>query len=274
MAGVLTACGGQDRPRPGAVAAVAPGASASLAGGPTWPDLRATALATAPAAAGGMLGEVRTSWGTPVGPGEAIRVRDVSLVARSRVAQITIYGTATSTSSLLTLASPLPAGGPLVFLVQERVGDRLRVLLPVRPNGSQGWINAGDVTLTELDYRITVSAKDHRLRLYRGGALVMNEPVGLGKGTTPTPGGVYYLKELLKPSDPQGAYGPYAYGLSGYSNVLNEFLGGDGQIGIHGTNDPSSVGKDVSHGCIRMRNAAIAKLARMLPLGVPVQMIP
>jgi lipoprotein-anchoring transpeptidase ErfK/SrfK len=55
--------------------------------------------------------------------------------------------------------------------------------------------------------------------------------------------------------------------------VLNEFGGGDGQIGIHGTNDPSSVGKDVSHGCIRMRNSAITTLAKMLPLGVPVQMV-
>ena len=85
--------------------------------------------------------------------------------------------------------------------------------------------------------------------------------------------GVAFLKELLKPSNPKGSYGPYAYGLSGYSNVLNEFLGGDGQIGIHGTNDPSSVGKNVSHGCIRMKNAAITKLAKMLPLGVPVQML-
>jgi lipoprotein-anchoring transpeptidase ErfK/SrfK len=96
-------------------------------------------------------------------------------------------------------------------------------------------------------------------------------PVGLGTATTPTPGGVYFTEKLLKPTNPNGPYGPYAYGLSGFSPVLNEFMGGNGQIGIHGTNDPAGIGKNVSHGCIRMSNPAIARLATMLPLGVPVQ---
>jgi lipoprotein-anchoring transpeptidase ErfK/SrfK len=213
-------------------------------------------------------------WGQQIGaPPASINVRDVSLVARSLVPKIKVYRDQTGTDVAHTLAHPVASGGPLVFLVQERQGDRLRVLLPIRPNQSQGWVNAADVKLSRLNYRITVSAQKHELSLYRAGKLVMREPVGLGKGTTPTPGGVFYLKELLRPSNPRGSYGPYAYGLSGFSNVLNEFLGGDGQLGIHGTNDPSSVGANVSHGCIRMRNAAITKLAKMLPLGVPVQMI-
>ena len=53
--------------------------------------------------------------------------------------------------------------------------------------------------------------------------------------------------------------------------MLTSFAGGDGVIGIHGTNDPSTLGKDVSHGCIRMSNSGITKLAKILPLGVPVQ---
>lgn len=61
------------------------------------------------------------------------------------------------------------------------------------------------------------------------------------------------------------------YGLSGFSNVLTEFNGGDGVIGIHGTNDPSSIGRDVSHGCIRMSNTGITTLAATLPLGTPVE---
>ena len=81
-------------------------------------------------------------------------------------------------------------------------------------------------------------------------------------------------KELLRPPDPDGPYGAYAYGLSGFSNVLSRFNGGDGVIGIHGTNDPSGLGKDVSHGCIRMSNAGITKLARILPLGVPIEIVP
>jgi lipoprotein-anchoring transpeptidase ErfK/SrfK len=66
-------------------------------------------------------------------------------------------------------------------------------------------------------------------------------------------------------------YGPYAYPLSGYSEVLFSFGSGDGQMGIHGTNDPSSLGRSVSNGCIRMSNDAITKLARTLPVGVPVE---
>src|SRR5947209_2244999 len=75
---------------------------------------------------------------------------------------------------------------------------------------------------------------------------------------------------VLLPIRPNGPYGPYAYARSGYSDVLTDFAGGDGVIGIHGTNDPSAIGHDVSHGCIRMSNAGITKLAQTLPLGVPV----
>ena len=80
-----------------------------------------------------------------------------------------------------------------------------------------------------------------------------------------------YTKELLEPPNPNGAYGHYTYGLSGFSNVIFDFQGADGVIGIHGTNDPSSVGKDVSHGCLRITNDAIDMLAKRLPLGVPVE---
>ena len=110
--------------------------------------------------------------------------------------------------------------------------------------------------------------------MYQGGTIVDVEPVGLGTRDTPTPGGSYYTKELLRPPNPNGPYGPFAYGLSGFSNVLTDFAGGDGVIGIHGTNDPSLLGHDVSHGCIRMSNAGITNLVSVLPLGVPVDIRP
>ncbi len=93
----------------------------------------------------------------------------------------------------------------------------------------------------------------------------------MAKNNTPTPGGIYYLVELIQPPDPNGDYGPYAYGLSGYSNTLTSFNGGPGQLGIHGTDDPAGIGTQVSHGCIRMSNADITQLAKILPLGTPVQ---
>jgi lipoprotein-anchoring transpeptidase ErfK/SrfK len=75
---------------------------------------------------------------------------------------------------------------------------------------------------------------------------------------------------LLQSPDPGGAYGPFAYGLSSHSDALETFAGGDAEIGIHGNNDASALGSSVSHGCIRMDNAAITDLATKLPLGTPV----
>lgn len=172
-----------------------------------------------------------------------------------------------------TLSSPQPSGAPLTFLLDGRDGDWLKVLLPVRPNGSTGWIRASDGDVLGLPYRIDVSRGEHVVRLYRFGELVDTYPAGIGTENTPTPGGVFYLKELLAPTNEDGAYGPYAYGLSGFSTTLDSFAGGDAVIGLHGTNNPSSVGRDVSSGCIRLRNADITALADLLPLGTPVHIL-
>jgi lipoprotein-anchoring transpeptidase ErfK/SrfK len=94
--------------------------------------------------------------------------------------------------------------------------------------------------------------------------------VAIGTGATPTPLGRFYIIELLQPPDPTGPYGPFAFGLSGFSETLTSFAGGDGVIGIHGTNDPVALGTDVSHGCIRMANDVIETLAGVIPLGTPV----
>jgi lipoprotein-anchoring transpeptidase ErfK/SrfK len=98
----------------------------------------------------------------------------------------------------------------------------------------------------------------------------MSTIVAIGNGDTPTPIGEFYLIELLRPSNPDGAYGPFAYGLSGYSETLESFNGGDGVIGIHGTNRADQLGQDVSHGCIRVANPTITEMTQFLPLGTPV----
>ncbi len=171
-----------------------------------------------------------------------------------------------------TLTNPNPNGAPLVFLVADSQPGWYHVYLPVRPNGSNGWVRAEDVTVQENPYRLLVSASDHTLTLEKNGKVEQTFEVGIGQDQYPTPGGVYYIKELLAPPDPEGPYGPYAYGLSGFSEIdeLANFGGGEGVIGIHGTNDPSSVGANVSHGCIRMYNDDITQLAELLPLGTPV----
>jgi lipoprotein-anchoring transpeptidase ErfK/SrfK len=100
--------------------------------------------------------------------------------------------------------------------------------------------------------------------------LLAKYPVATGTRSTPTPRGLYYIVELLRPSSPDGSYGPFSFGLSAHSNVLKTFMGADGRVGLHGTNQPGLIGTSVSHGCIRLRNAAIRRLARILPLGTPV----
>ena len=197
----------------------------------------------------------------------------LSIVATAIGPSVDVYdnGRAEVTAKI---PNPNENGAPLTFLVRERVGDWLRVLLPIRPNGSEGWVSADAVRLTSHRYKIKVELAEHRLVVTEGVATILDTPVGVGTNDTPTPGGLYYTKELLQPPDPNGAYGHYAYGLSGFSNVIFDFQGVDGVIGIHGTNDPSSIGKDVSHGCLRISNEAITLLAKRLPLGVPVEIVP
>lgn len=197
-----------------------------------------------------------------------------SFVATSIPDEMAIHkGPGESTETTTTLPNPNANGAPLVFLVKQVQDDWAEVYLPVRPNGSTGWVPLDQVKVESNPYRIVVSATDHRLTLEKNGRQVEEFPVGIGRGEYPTPGGVYYIKELLAPPDPDGAYGPYAYGLSGFTEVaeLANFAGGDGVIGIHGTDDPDSVGQNVSHGCIRMYNGDITKLAEILPLGTPVE---
>jgi lipoprotein-anchoring transpeptidase ErfK/SrfK len=170
-------------------------------------------------------------------------------------------------------AVSVPGATPITFLVDEVADDRLRVYLPVRPNGARGWIDRDEVDVSPVRHRVEVVLSEFRLRVYEDDVVVLDEPIGVGRQDRPTPGGVYYIKELLRPPDPEGFYGTYAYGLSGFSPVLDSFAGGEAVIGIHGTNEPELIGQEVSSGCIRLHNDAIDRMAEEigLPLGTPVE---
>ena len=159
---------------------------------------------------------------------------------------------------------------PLVFLVVRRRPGWLRVALPVRPNRSTAWIRRKDVTLAADPYAVRVQLRRHRILVTRGHQTILRGSIAVGKALSPTPTGRYYITDLLRPPDPHGFYGPFAFGLSAHSPIYTTFEGGDGQVGIHGTNQPAAIGRDVSHGCIRIHNALITRLARLLPLGTPV----
>lgn len=196
---------------------------------------------------------------------------DVSFVATATVPKVSVFDSPTAANATRTLPNPNPDGAPLVFLVDQATPGWLRVLLPVRPNGSTGWVRTSEVRLSRHAFHIEVQLAEFRIIVRKGSTVVLDAPIGVAKDNTPTPGGRYYTTELLKPPNPNTVYGSYAYGLSGFSEVLESFNGGPGQLGIHGTNDPSSIGKKVSSGCVRLRNADIEKLAAILPVGVPVE---
>jgi lipoprotein-anchoring transpeptidase ErfK/SrfK len=170
-----------------------------------------------------------------------------------------------------------------VFLVKEQRDDGwVQVLLPVRPNGSTGWVKASDVTITSNPFHIQVALGTHTITVTNGSNVVYTGPVAVGATDpplpdvgkpTPTPTGEYYLRILLQAPDPNTVYGPYAYGLSSHSDSLDQFAGSDAEIGIHGNNDASVLGTNATHGCIRMDNAAITMLSKQLPLGTPVDVV-
>lgn len=107
-----------------------------------------------------------------------------------------------------------------------------------------------------MPYWIDVSTKNHKLRLYLGKRLIKTYPVAIGKILTPTPAGTYAI--INKQLHPGGPFGVMWMGLS------------KPHYGIHGTNNPSLIGKNVSHGCIRMYNHDVLELAAKVPVGTRV----
>jgi lipoprotein-anchoring transpeptidase ErfK/SrfK len=193
-----------------------------------------------------------------------------SIVAQAVGSTVTVYQAPVRPKVLVALANPAPGGQPWVFLVKSRRRGWDEVYLPRRPNGSTGWVKAAQVVLALDVYRVGVSLSAHMVTVWKNGVVVYRYRAGVGKPSTPTPTGRFYLAELLLQPAPDGEYGPYAFGLSAFSTALSSFGGGPGQIGLHGTNDPAALGTDVSHGCVRIDNAAITRLAHVLPLGTPV----
>jgi len=205
-----------------------------------------------------------------------------SLVATAaQVGPLAIYANPGDPTPSQTMNNPYlinnspKAPVPLTYLVKDfppaQSCQWLDVYLPIRPDGATGWVKASDVTVAPNPWRLEADLAEFTLKVFKNGAQTDSIKIGVAKANTPTPGGVYYLTELIKTPNPNGDYGPYAYGLSGYSNALTSFNGGPGQLGIHGTNEPQLIGTQVSHGCIRMNNADITRLAGELPLGTPVQ---
>ncbi|RSM64549.1 murein L,D-transpeptidase [Actinoplanes sp. ATCC 53533] len=148
-------------------------------------------------------------------------------------------------------------------------GQWLEVRVPSRPNNTEGWVRAADVTIRAVRHHIAIDLSERTLVLSEDGSPVLTTSVAVGTRDNPTPTGEFFITDKVA-TKAGGAYGPYAFGLSAWSETLSEFGGGDGQIGLHGTDQPELIGRAVSHGCIRLPNKVVSQLAALLPIGVPV----
>lgn len=144
-----------------------------------------------------------------------------------------------------------------------------RVRLPVRPNGTAGYLRPGDVKVQKIETRIVVDLSDRMLTLALRGRVVIRTRVAVGAASTPTPLGRYYVNQRITTTDPSGPYGPAALGVSAFSNVLTGWAQG-GPIGIHGTNRPWLIGQAISNGCIRVENSVLQRLFDSTLGGTPV----
>jgi len=182
--------------------------------------------------------------------------------------KVGVYDSPTAPAPRTSMANKTEHGLQRVFLIAGQDGDRYKVLLPVRPNDSIGWVQTSDLDVSQVNYWIRVSRAGKSITVGNGNQVVLQAPAAVGTGGTPTPLGTFYLTELVKPIY-QPYLGPYAYATSAHSDVFYSFMGGDGMVGLHGTNEPGSIGRAASHGCIRIGNSAITQLASLLPLGTP-----
>jgi hypothetical protein len=144
----------------------------------------------------------------------------------------------------------------------------LEVRIPMRPNGRTGWVRRSALgPRYRVRTLLVVSHQKLRATLYKRGRRIWRAPIGVGTLSTPTPVGRFWIREKFRTPGPGGLYGPVAFGTSNYS-VLSDWPGG-GIIGIHGTSEPFLIPGRPSHGCIRVRNQAVRRLWRLMPIGTP-----
>jgi lipoprotein-anchoring transpeptidase ErfK/SrfK len=173
-----------------------------------------------------------------------------------------------------TLPNPTREGVPLVMVVRQDQGDWLQVQINTRPNGATAWVQRSQVSLRAVPNHIVIQLGTRMLTVYQGDASIWSASVAPGKASSPTPTGSFYVDVLSKPPNANGPYGAYQISFTGFSNVYEHFGSGNGQVAMHGTNEPALIGTPASHGCVRMSNADITHLLGLAPQGTPVDVVP
>jgi hypothetical protein len=218
----------------------------------------------------------------PAAPAPALRIRRPVRLSSSRFSSrwTTVRRPALARSrpsasapAVAELSTRAPEGtANALSVIAARLDARSRVWvevrLPVLPNGTRGWVPRRTLGAYQmLETRLVVDRGALRATLYRGDRAIFRAPVGVGTSYWPTPAGRFIVRsKLTRYASP--FYGPVSFGTSARSAVLTDWPAG-GFVGIHGTNEPQLLPGRISHGCVRMRNSDILRLARLMPVGTP-----
>lgn len=174
-----------------------------------------------------------------------------------RLQTVTFWGTSTVVLALADTAGPSRTSWTEIRLAQP-------------PNNVTGWVPSSTLSpLHAVHTWLKVDRERLTATLIRDGQTVFSAPVGVGQPQWPTPAGQFFVEESITPTEAEGVYGVFAFGTSAHSGVLTEWPN-EGQIGIHGTDEPQLIPGRISHGCVRFRNADILRLEQLMPVGTPV----
>jgi L,D-transpeptidase catalytic domain len=164
---------------------------------------------------------------------------------------------------------------PEVYVVLSRMTDVkgnewARIRIPARPNGKSGWVRRDELgAYHTVHTKLLIDRHKLRATLFKNGRKIFSARVGVGKASTPTPSGHFWIREKFRVS---GApmYGTHAFGTSAYAPTLSDWPNG-GVVGLHGTNEPYLIPGRPSHGCIRFKNPDIGRLYKLVPIGTPLE---
>lgn len=162
---------------------------------------------------------------------------------------------------------------PRVFRILDDVGAFFHVQVPMRPNGSTGYIRKIDVEVTTTAQRILIDLSDRSVTVWDGTDVVLDTTGTIGQDRTPTPTGSFYVRNVFA-WHADSVYGPYVIPLSAYSEAIDQINGGDAVVAIHGTQRPDLMGAAASLGCVRLANEVLRELAAIVEPGAPVEIVP
>jgi lipoprotein-anchoring transpeptidase ErfK/SrfK len=244
----------------GAVLAAAPGAEAQLLP-------RAVALSRWEGSAVRQLVAVRSK-------PRPVRARPALLVRIERAMSITSRPGGGRVVGLMPAASKFLGTPTVAWVIERSANGRFgRVTIPYSGSRATGWIPLKGLARSATPYSVVADLSQHRIKVMRLGKPVFRFPAATGAASSPTPVGRFFVSDLVA-VHAGSTFGSFAFGLSGIQTDLPPGWGGGNQLAIHGTNDPASIGRSASAGCLRVSESALARLEHILQLGTPVVIEP